>query len=33
MAGRDPGLPSTTELAVDLVGWGIMAIGQLFEGR
>lgn len=33
MAGRDPGLPSRAELAVDLVGWGIMAIGQLFEGR
>jgi hypothetical protein len=33
MAGRDPGLSSSTELAVDLVGWGIMAIGRLFEGH
>lgn len=31
MAGRDPGLPSGTQMAMDLVGWGIMAIGQLFE--
>jgi len=33
MAGRDPGVPSPTDLAVDLVGWGILAIGQLFEGH
>ena len=33
MAGRDPSLSNTTDLAVDLVGWGIMAIGQLFEGH
>lgn len=31
MAGRDPGLPSPGDLAVDLVGWGIMAIALLFE--
>ena len=33
MARRDPGVPSSTDLAVDLVGWGIMAIGALFEGH
>jgi hypothetical protein len=33
MARRNPGIPSSTDLAVDLVGWGIMAIGALFEGH
>ncbi len=34
MAGRDPRFDEPVgELAVDLVGWGILAIGRLFEGH